>query len=86
MMKGNKWRSYTLSFSTKFPSWHHPQRLCATAIQSHLQRCWDPPNRATGSDVGMTGLERLEFNVKLLLLFGLLHEVAVAGLVNKARR
>lgn len=75
-----------MSFSSKFPSWHHPKCLCATAMQSHLQRCWDPPNRATGSHVGMTGSKRLEFNVRLLLLFGLLHEISEDCVVNKDRR
>lgn len=86
MTKRNKCWSYTLSFSTKFPNWHRPQRLCATAMQSHLQRCWDPPNQATGNDISMTRSERLEFNWRLLLLFGLLREVSTDGLVNRDGR
>lgn len=48
-MRCNKCWSYTWSFSSKFPSWHHPQCLCGTAMQSHLQRCWDPLIRQQGA-------------------------------------
>lgn len=82
-MKCNKYRSHTLSFPTKFPSWHRPKRLCATAMESRLQRCWDSPNGPTGNSGSMTGSGRLHFNVRLLLLCGLLPKVSMDSLVNK---
>lgn len=82
-MKCNTDGSHTLSFPTKFPSWHRPKRLCTTAMESHLQRCWDSPNGPGGTDVSTTASGRLQFNVRLLLLFGLLPEVSMDSLVNK---
>lgn len=59
------------------PVWHSHAKPSSKVLGS--------PNQATGSRVNMTGCERLEFNVRLLLLFGPLHEISVDSVVNKDR-
>lgn len=48
-----------MEFLLQIPQLAHPQCLCATAMQSHLQ---GSPDRASGSVVSMTAWERLAFN------------------------